>query len=73
MGEHKPYWVLKNDVKYYTRIHKSECGHCNNGDGPRPDHTGNWHGFTSFREANVWARGIGWTVYNCRRCTPEAA
>jgi len=72
MNEYKPYWVLKNNNKSYTRIHKSECGHCKNGEGPRPDHTGCWQGFESYEEARIWADSIGWRVFSCANhlCQP---
>ena len=72
MNEYKPYWVLKNKVKRYTRIHKAEAGHCRNGEGPRPGHTGCWQGFESYEEARIWADGIGWPVLPCSHhlCQP---
>lgn len=73
MHAYRPFWVLENKVHKYTRIHLSECRpHCNNGQGPRPGHTGCWHGFASYQDALAWARSIGWPVFNCRRCAPEA-
>lgn len=66
--EYRPYWVLRNNMHKYCRVHTSECPRCNNGIGPRLGHTGDWHGFWTKQEALDWARNIDWTIYPSLCC-----
>jgi len=65
------FWVLENTVHDYVRIHLAECRYCNNGQGPRPGHRGNWTGFASYREALAWARSRKRRMAEGVCCHPE--
>lgn len=73
------FWVLENKMHDYTRIHLADCSSCNFGKGPRPNHTGCWHGeFTSYQEALASAQSLALAlakgnknkvdVRHCKRC-----
>ena len=57
---------------HYTKIHRSECGSCKNGQGVHPNsghENGAWHGpFASLHEATTQARAKSSEVSACQRC-----
>ena len=66
------FWVLENKKHNYAKIHRGECGCCKDGQGPRPDHTGCWHGpFTEYKQALTTAKNIKHDVSSCKLCKPQ--
>lgn len=67
------YYVLENTMHNYSRIHLSDCPSCKHGEGPRPGHTGCWHGeYNTFQEALDKTRKIGRPLApDCSKCGPR--
>lgn len=68
------FWVLENIAHGYAKIHLGRCISCNDGKGPRPGHSGRWHGpYTTYAQALATARGtvMNLSRVNCRLCWPE--
>ena len=69
------FWVLENTKHNYAKIHRAECGCCKNGEGPRPGHTGRWHGpFATYTEALAVAKNTRrpGDSYGYRLCNPQS-
>lgn len=62
-------WVAEG---HKARIHRSDCGYCNNGRGFHPgasSRNGRWHGaFLSLSEAKEAATRTGGNVSFCKHC-----
>lgn len=68
------FWVYENwrARGHGAKIHRAECGFCNNGrgitTGTRPDN-GKWHGsFETFEKAREFAKATCAIVSNCQKC-----
>jgi hypothetical protein len=69
------FWVLENTMHNYAKIHLSDCGSCNNGQGPRIGHIGLWLGpFPTYSEALATAKNVRKATdsYNCKKCKPQS-
>lgn len=73
----RPYWVFVAPTVPRTRVHRSECRHCNNGEGQLgqdkddPRAATEWHPFDSLSAAVAFMRRTG--VRNsglCGHCRP---
>lgn len=73
------FYVYENWTAKNVKIHKGQCGFCNNGNGRRGyygNKNGKWHGsIKTYLQAQhlaiQLANNLGTNYRNCKRCHPE--